>query len=108
MGYDLKDFKFAKKFQMSDDKEQNTAMKNDQKHPQNRLVPSHRWKQKRVKQGPQPSGPFFGKYLQRAGMLGFPKNLNQSYSRANQKDRKGHVDHGHQDNIIQGLHGNLP
>ena len=93
---------------LPDNQQQNTDVKHDQKHPQNRLVPSHRWKQKRVKQGPQPSGSFFGKNLQRAGMLGLPKNLNQSDSRANQKNRKGHVDHGHQNDIKQGFHSNLP
>jgi hypothetical protein len=56
MGYNLKDFEFAKKLQMADDEQQYSNVKDYEKHPKQRFVSSNCGKQKGVGQCPQPPG----------------------------------------------------
>ena len=93
---------------MTENQEQYADVKGHQKDPQQRFVSANGGKQKRVMQSPQPSGFFFRINLKRGRVAGFSKYLYQPYRSADKKSGKGHIDHRHQDDIIQRLQNYLP
>jgi hypothetical protein len=64
MGDYLKNPEFLKKFQVSQNQEQQRNVKRHYKNPQQGFVPADGRKKKRIRQRIKPLGLFFGKNLQ--------------------------------------------
>ena len=99
----LKQAEIIDEFNMTDDKQQKTDMKQHEKDPVHRIVLPDRRKKEGVVQGPEPFGLSLGKNLKRRGMLRLLPYAYQPDCRTDDKYAERRIDHGNQGNICKCL-----